>query len=68
MSDRKVLPETYRRASNLKEGMEVFDNRDGKWYVITTLLRIFSPINVVSVDFSDGGKANYKPKDQVMSR
>ena len=68
MTERKLLPEKYRLAQNLKEGMEVPDNRDGKWYGITNVLRIYSPINCVCVTFDDGGDATYHPKDQVMSR
>jgi hypothetical protein len=68
MTERKVLPEKCRLACNLKEGMEVIDYRDDKWYAITDILRIYSPINVVSVSFADGSTANYSARDQVMSR
>jgi hypothetical protein len=66
MTERKVLREKYRQASNLKEGMEV--GHQGEWYQIASLLRIYSPVNMVWVTFSDGVEANYKPKEQVMSR
>lgn len=67
MSERKVLPETYRRASNLKEGMEVRDT-EGVWWEITSVLRIYSPLNIVRVEYADGMHTPYGPQDQVMSR
>lgn len=67
MTERKVLPEKYRLAQNLKEGMEVRD-AEGVWWEITSILRIYSPLNIVDCTFSDGMHAPYNPKDQVMSR
>jgi len=67
MTERKVLQEKYRLASNLKKGMEV-QTKDGDWVRISMLLRIYSPMNFVTVDFESGGEANFAPKDRVMSR
>lgn len=67
MTERKALPEKYRLAQNLKEGMEVRDT-EGIWWEITSILRIYSPLNIVRVEYSDGMHTPYDPKDQVMSR
>jgi hypothetical protein len=68
MTERKVLPERYRRAFNLKEGMEVGDLDSGDWWEIASVLRVYSPVNAVWVKFTDGVEANYHPRDEVMSR
>ncbi len=67
MTDRKKSPERYRRAYNLKEGMEVRD-AEGTWWPIMSILNIAAPLQVVRVEFSDGEIAPYHPQDQVMSR
>ena len=67
MTERKVLEEKYRLAQNLKEGMEVRD-RDGEWAAITSILRIYKPLNIVRVSYDDGLMNAFAPKDQVMSR
>lgn len=67
MTERKVLPEKYRLAQNLKEGMEVRD-ADGEWAAITSILRIYKPLNIVRVSYEDGLMNAFAPKDEVMSR
>jgi len=67
MTERKVLPEKYRLAQNLKEGMEVRD-RYGEWAAITSILRIYKPLNIVRVSYDDGLMNVFQPKDEVMSR
>lgn len=67
MTERKVLPEKYRLAQNLKEGMEVRDAH-GEWAAITSVLRIYKPLNIVRVSYEDGLMNAFAPKDEVMSR
>lgn len=67
MAERKVLPEKYRQAANLKEGMEVRD-MDGNWSAITGILRVYKPLNIVRITYEDGLMNAFAPKDGVMSR
>lgn len=68
------LPERYRRARNLKEGMQVHvavrDADDTyEWRTITDVLHILAPIKVTRITLDNGDEFPLRPNiDEVMSR
>jgi len=70
---RRRLPERYRRARNLKEGMQVHvavrETGDEEWRTITRVLHLLAPLKVTRIALDNGDEFPLRPDlDEVMSR
>ncbi len=54
----------YRPAHRVREGWQVFD-LSGEWMTVAKVLRVYSPLSFVRLDFSDGSHAILRPADEV---
>ena len=57
----------YRPAHRIRKGWQVFD-LSGEWLTVSNVLRVYSPLNFVRLDFSDGTNAALDPQSEVNCR
>lgn len=62
------MPEKYRLARNIREGMEIRDVDTGEWLRVTSALHITAPLQVSSFKLADGSETSAHPRQKVMSR
>jgi hypothetical protein len=64
----------YRHARRIRKGWQVFVQpppevgEPGEWLTVTHILRVYSPLNFVRLDLSDGSHHSLSPQDEVRCR